>query len=121
MKFPNPEGLLPLGESTFGATEGAGVPQIGGPALEGRGKLQQRYLEESNVSLATETQALQKILDQMNALEQAASMLTPGLTVPIDPAPGQIEPSDEPAPGGRFTRRVPQQTSEHIRPDRAKR
>lgn len=121
VKFPNPEGLLPLGNNLFGATDASGAPNVGTPNSEGRGKVRQRHLEASNVNVATELIALQEILQQIEVLQQAASIMAPGLSVPSAPTP-QHEPSDDDGKPSRFTRRRhPQQTSEHIRPDRAKR
>lgn len=128
VRFINPQGMSPMGDNIFAATDASGAPQVGAPGLEGRGKLKQRYLEGSNVSLTTELAALREIQSQLQALEQAAAILSPGLAAPhlemgptIPSIPDLDEPSQQGPPGGRFTGRVPQQTSEHIPPDRAKR
>ncbi|MGE3313651.1 MAG: flagellar hook-basal body complex protein [Planctomycetaceae bacterium] len=120
-RFTNPEGLLPLGSNLFGATDASGPPNVGAPAADGRGKTRQRHLEASNVNVASELIALQEILQQIESLQQATSLIAPGLALPPAPAP-QAEPADDDGKPSRFTRRRhPQQTSEHIRPDRAKR
>jgi flagellar basal-body rod protein FlgG len=46
--FINPQGLISIGQSLFQASDASGSPQIGAPGVEGRGLLQQGYLESSN-------------------------------------------------------------------------
>ena len=47
--FPNPQGLLKVGENLYGETDASGAPVTGTPGQEGLGKLQQGALEASNV------------------------------------------------------------------------
>ena len=53
-RFANPSGLAALGNNLVKATPASGEPQIGRPALEGRGKIKQGMLETSNVDIVTE-------------------------------------------------------------------
>lgn len=46
--FINPQGLIAVGQTLFQVSDAAGSPQIGNPGVEGRGLLQQGYLEASN-------------------------------------------------------------------------
>ena len=52
--FQNPAGLRPLGGNLFAATTVSGEPQVGAPGTDGRGTLQQGFLEDSNVSVVEE-------------------------------------------------------------------
>lgn len=52
--FINPEGLLTLGANLFDASANSGDPRIGLPGDQGRGMIQARSLEMSNVDLANE-------------------------------------------------------------------
>jgi flagellar hook protein FlgE len=52
--FNNPEGLYDEGSNRFGATESAGVANIGVPGTGGRGTLIGSALEQSNVDIAVE-------------------------------------------------------------------
>lgn len=52
--FSNPEGLQPIGEHLYQATEKAGLPAMSRPGEDGLGTLAQGYLESSNVKLADE-------------------------------------------------------------------
>lgn len=47
--FVNPAGLKQVGENLYVETIASGQPNTGLPGLEGRGKLQQNFLEASNV------------------------------------------------------------------------
>lgn len=53
-RFPNPSGLLRIGDTLFAATPVSGAAVVGTPGLEGRGIVVQELLEESNVNLASE-------------------------------------------------------------------
>ena len=52
--FQNPAGLRPMGGNLFTATTVSGEPQSGAPGTDGRGTLQQGFLEDSNVSVVEE-------------------------------------------------------------------
>ena len=52
--FPNPEGLLRLGENLFAETDASGAPIEGEPGDAGFGKLKQNSLEMSNVEPVNE-------------------------------------------------------------------
>jgi flagellar basal-body rod protein FlgG len=47
--FPNPEGLLKLGENLYSATDSSGAALQVNPTLQGAGVLRQSFLEASNV------------------------------------------------------------------------
>ena len=47
--FPNPEGLLKLGENLYSATGSSGPAVTNNPGQQGLGTLQQGFLEASNV------------------------------------------------------------------------
>jgi flagellar basal-body rod protein FlgG len=53
-KFINPQGLVQLGQNLYQVSEGSGSALVGNPGLEGRGLVQQGYLESSNVDPTTE-------------------------------------------------------------------
>lgn len=48
-RFINPEGLLKVGENLFAQTDSSGAPLTGTPGTEGRGRIRQSSLEQSNV------------------------------------------------------------------------
>ncbi len=52
--FQNPAGLKPMGGNIYTATTASGEPQVGTPGTDGRGTLQQGFLEDSNVSVVEE-------------------------------------------------------------------
>ena len=52
--FPNPAGLSALGHNLFSATAASGDPITGTPGKEGRGTLQAKALEGSNVDVVNE-------------------------------------------------------------------
>ena len=52
--FQNPAGLKPMGGNIYTTTTASGEPQTGTPGLDGRGTLQQGFLEDSNVSVVEE-------------------------------------------------------------------
>jgi flagellar basal-body rod protein FlgG len=47
-RFVNPQGLIAVGQTLYQLSDASGAPQIGAPGVEGRGLLQQGYLESSN-------------------------------------------------------------------------
>ncbi len=53
-RFPNPSGLMALGENLYTETPASGVPLEGMPEDEGFGRIVQGYLESSNVEIVTE-------------------------------------------------------------------
>ena len=52
--FQNPAGLKPMGGNLFTTTSASGEPQTGAPGTDGRGTVQQGFLEDSNVSVVEE-------------------------------------------------------------------
>lgn len=48
-RFPNPEGLLKLGDNIYGVSDASGQPTINNPGQPGFGLMRQGYLEASNV------------------------------------------------------------------------
>ncbi len=52
--FRNPAGLLALGGNLFRLTDASGPATIGAPGTDGNGKIQQGYLETSNVNIVEE-------------------------------------------------------------------
>lgn len=52
--FINPAGLQPRGQNLLVETAASGTPQVGNPALEGRGELVQGAVEGSNVNVVEE-------------------------------------------------------------------
>jgi len=52
--FTNPAGLTPVGGTLFTPTTASGDAQTGPPSADGRGGLQQGFLEDSNVSVVEE-------------------------------------------------------------------
>ena len=53
-RFINPAGLLAIGKNLFLQTDASGDPITGQPGLEGRGTMQQGFLENSNVNVVEE-------------------------------------------------------------------
>jgi flagellar basal-body rod protein FlgG len=51
VRFQNPSGLKAIGQNLFTETIASGTPTTGSPAEEGYGRLNQGYLETSNVSV----------------------------------------------------------------------
>jgi flagellar basal-body rod protein FlgG len=72
-RFSNPAALESRGENLFAATDASGSPLVGMPGQEGRGKLRQRCLEESNVQLRDELAALKRLQRQLQAISQATN------------------------------------------------
>ncbi|MDO9536584.1 MAG: flagellar hook protein FlgE [Bacillota bacterium] len=52
--FANPQGLFKMGANLYDVSSNSGDPRIGLPGTEGRGMIQSRALEMSNVDLANE-------------------------------------------------------------------
>lgn len=52
--FANDAGLLAIGENLFLETPASGAPTVGVPATDGLGKMQQGFLETSNVNVVEE-------------------------------------------------------------------
>jgi len=52
--FNNPSGLRAEGGNLFQETPASGTPRVGAPGSQGRGSLQQGYLETSNVNIVEE-------------------------------------------------------------------
>lgn len=52
--FTHADGLVPMGDNLYRATEGSGEPTYGKPGEDGRGALAQGFLEASNVKLVDE-------------------------------------------------------------------
>lgn len=52
--FVNPAGLAPMGQNLFTETVASGTPSAGAPGLEGRGSVQQGFVETSNVNTVEE-------------------------------------------------------------------
>jgi len=53
-KFINPSGLQAIGHNLFTASVSSGEPVLGTPSLEGLGRINQGYLEMSNVDIVEE-------------------------------------------------------------------
>lgn len=54
ISFPNPNGLMALGDNLFNETQASGTPVIGIAGQEGMGEMLQGWLEASNVNPVTE-------------------------------------------------------------------
>lgn len=61
-RFPNPAGLLALGENLYQVTPASGDPQLGVPQEEGLGRIVQGHLEGSNVEI------VQEMVDMITAM-----------------------------------------------------
>ena len=53
-RFPNPVGLMAVGENLFKVSQASGDPIPGRPGYEGMGKIYHKFLEMSNVSVVKE-------------------------------------------------------------------
>ena len=53
--FPNPQGLIKVGENLYVETDASGCPITGTPGQDGIGSLQQGCLEASNVDAEEES------------------------------------------------------------------
>lgn len=62
--FTNPQGLQPVGDTTWAETYSSGSPVVGDPGTGGLGVLQSNALEDSNVDLTA--QLVQMIVAQRN-------------------------------------------------------
>jgi flagellar basal-body rod protein FlgG len=71
-RFPNAEGLLAIGDNLFLQTPASGSPTVGRPGQEGRGLLQQSFLEASNVESVRE---LTEMIQTQRAFEINASTI----------------------------------------------
>lgn len=54
VRFANPAGLTPIGKNIFKETVSSGDPVTGTPAMEGFGRVEQGFLELSNVNIVDE-------------------------------------------------------------------
>lgn len=75
-KFPNPQGLMLLGENLYQETLASGKPIFGQPGLNGLGKLRQSALERSNVDFDEELlawQATDRTLKSLQRLFEASA------------------------------------------------
>jgi flagellar basal-body rod protein FlgG len=70
--FINPAGLQPRGQNLLIETAASGTPQLGNPALEGRGELVQGSLEGSNVNVVEE---LVGMIETQRAYEMASKAI----------------------------------------------
>ena len=71
--FINPAGLQPRGQNLLVETAASGAPQLGNPALEGRGELVQGSLEGSNVNVVEE---LVGMIETQRAYEMASKAIS---------------------------------------------
>jgi flagellar basal-body rod protein FlgG len=53
-RFNNPSGLKSIGGNLFAETDASGAPELGNPAANGFGSIQQGFLEMSNVNVVEE-------------------------------------------------------------------
>ena len=58
VNFANPAGLEPRGENLYAETGSSGAPNMGAPGTDGLGKLQQGFVETSNVNVVEELVAM---------------------------------------------------------------
>jgi flagellar basal-body rod protein FlgG len=70
--FINPAGLQPRGQNLLIETAASGTPQLGNPALEGRGELVQGAVEGSNVNVVEE---LVGMIETQRAYEMASKAI----------------------------------------------
>lgn len=71
--FINPAGLQPRGQNLLLESAASGTPQLGNPALEGRGELVQGSLEGSNVNVVEE---LVGMIETQRAYEMASKAIS---------------------------------------------
>lgn len=71
--FINPAGLQPRGQNLLIETAASGTPQLGNPALEGRGELVQGAVEGSNVNVVEE---LVGMIETQRAYEMASKAIS---------------------------------------------
>lgn len=81
-RFINPQGLIQLGDNLYGASGASGNPITGQPGLDGRGTLQQGFLEASNtepvkeiVDLIKTQRAFELNSQVVNAGDQAMQLI----------------------------------------------
>ncbi len=74
-RFVNPAGLVHRGSNLYAESDASGSPQVGNPAVEGRGEVEQGKLEHSNVDLRAELATMQRLRDQLQALQEAHRIL----------------------------------------------
>ncbi len=70
--FINPAGLQPRGQNLLVETAASGTPQLGNPALEGRGEIVQGAVEGSNVNVVEE---LVGMIETQRAYEMASKAI----------------------------------------------
>ena len=75
VRFQNPAGLRMLGGNLYGASESSGTPLAGPPGTEGRGTLQQGFLESSNVDVVQE---MVELIASQRAYELNSKMVQAG-------------------------------------------
>jgi flagellar basal-body rod protein FlgG len=71
--FINPAGLQPRGQNLLVETAASGTPQLGNPALEGRGEIVQGSVEGSNVNVVEE---LVGMIETQRAYEMASKAIS---------------------------------------------
>ena len=71
--FINPAGLQPRGQNLLVETAASGTPQLGNPALEGRGEIVQGAVEGSNVNVVEE---LVGMIETQRAYEMASKAIS---------------------------------------------
>ncbi|MAG92632.1 MAG: hypothetical protein CMJ48_02605 [Planctomycetaceae bacterium] len=74
-RFVNPAGLVHRGSNLYAESGASGSPQVGSPGIEGHGEVQQGKLEHSNVDLRDELATMQRLRDQLQALQEAHRIL----------------------------------------------
>ncbi len=82
-KFPNPEGLLQVGDSLYQETPASNSPIRSNPGLDGNGTLRQGFLEQSNVEPVVELVDLiktQRNVELNSQVMQASDQLLQLLT-----------------------------------------
>ncbi len=81
--FPNDAGLNALGDNLFQVTDASGAAIVGNPAATGYGKLQQGFLESSNVDVVSEITTLieaQRAYEMNSKVIQAGDQMLSTLT-----------------------------------------
>ena len=71
-RFSNPEGLIAQGDNLFFESPASGSPTVGQPGTEGRGILQQGFLESSNVESIRE---LTEMIQTQRAFEMNSTTI----------------------------------------------
>ncbi len=84
-RFVNPSGLLAIGKNLFLATDASGDPATGAPGADGRGAINQGFLEMSNVNVVEELANLiiaqrayelnSRVVQASDEMAQTAAML----------------------------------------------